>query len=128
MIKSPSHGKKTRRAPFIRIEAKLSAVIKLEKPGLYFVHCPELDVASQGKTVAEARKNIAEAVQLFLEGCWEMGTLQQVLLDCGFSLKEPAKARAKRPQAKDAAPSGKESRSFFLPPVSIPVFAPAGLR
>ncbi len=28
---------------------------------------PELDVASQGKTVAEARSNLREAVELFLE-------------------------------------------------------------
>jgi predicted RNase H-like HicB family nuclease len=29
--------------------------------------CPELDVVSQGKTVEEARHNITEAVELFLE-------------------------------------------------------------
>jgi predicted RNase H-like HicB family nuclease len=29
--------------------------------------CPELDVASQGKTVEDARVNLAEAVTLFLE-------------------------------------------------------------
>ncbi len=29
--------------------------------------CPELDVVSQGKTVEEARNNITEAVELFLE-------------------------------------------------------------
>ena len=29
--------------------------------------CPELDVASQGKSVEEARRNLAEAVALVLE-------------------------------------------------------------
>lgn len=29
--------------------------------------CPELDVASQGKSVEEARENLREAVELFLE-------------------------------------------------------------
>ena len=29
--------------------------------------CPELDVVSQGKTVEEARHNVTEAVELFLE-------------------------------------------------------------
>ena len=29
--------------------------------------CPELDVVSQGKTVEEARQNVTEAVELFLE-------------------------------------------------------------
>jgi predicted RNase H-like HicB family nuclease len=29
--------------------------------------CPELDIASQGETVEEARANLAEAVELFFE-------------------------------------------------------------
>ena len=29
--------------------------------------CPELDIASQGESVEEARHNLAEAVALFLE-------------------------------------------------------------
>ena len=29
--------------------------------------CPELDVASQGETVEEARDNLAEAIELLLE-------------------------------------------------------------
>lgn len=29
-------------------------------------HCPQLDVASQGATVEEARANLAEAVEAFL--------------------------------------------------------------
>lgn len=35
--------------------------------------CPELDVASQGKTPAEARKNLLEAAALHLEGSFEDG-------------------------------------------------------
>jgi predicted RNase H-like HicB family nuclease len=29
--------------------------------------CPELDVASQGDSIEDARKNLQEAVELFLE-------------------------------------------------------------
>ena len=29
--------------------------------------CPELDIASQGKTVEEARRNLGEALELFFE-------------------------------------------------------------
>ena len=44
----------------------LTAII--EKEGkVYVALCPELDVASQGDTIEEARKNIQEAVELFLE-------------------------------------------------------------
>ena len=43
-----------------------SAVI--EKDGAWFVsHCPELGVASQGKTRTEAHRMLAEAVELWLE-------------------------------------------------------------
>jgi predicted RNase H-like HicB family nuclease len=33
----------------------------------YLALCPEIDVASQGATVEEARSNLQEAVELFLE-------------------------------------------------------------
>ena len=33
----------------------------------YVSLCPELDIASQGKTVEEARHNLAEAIELFFE-------------------------------------------------------------
>ena len=33
----------------------------------YVSYCQELGIASQGKTVKEARKNIAEAISLYLE-------------------------------------------------------------
>ena len=45
---------------------KLSAI--LQKEGDWYVSlCPELDIASQGKTVEEAVNNLQEAVELYLE-------------------------------------------------------------
>ncbi len=44
----------------------LTAVIQREGDG-YVALCPEPDVASQGVTVAEARGNLMEALELFLE-------------------------------------------------------------
>jgi len=44
----------------------LTAIIEREGDG-YVSLCPELDVASQGDTIEEARKNLQEAVELFLE-------------------------------------------------------------
>lgn len=47
-------------------ERSFTAIV--EKEGdLYVALCPELDVASQGKTVEEATSNLKEAVELFLE-------------------------------------------------------------
>jgi hypothetical protein len=44
-----------------------------------------LNVVSQGCTKEEARKNLGEALQLFIFACIEMGTFSQVLKDCGFT-------------------------------------------
>lgn len=43
-----------------------TAVIEREGDG-YVSLCPELDIASQGENVAEARDNLREAIELFLE-------------------------------------------------------------
>ena len=45
---------------------RLTAIIEREEDG-FVALCPELDVASQGKTVSEARKNLQEALALFFE-------------------------------------------------------------
>ena len=44
----------------------LSAIIEHEGEW-YVAICPELDIASQGHTVEEAKRNLHEAVQLILE-------------------------------------------------------------
>ena len=45
---------------------QLTAIVEREGEG-YVALCPEVDVASQGDTVAEARDNLAEALTLFFE-------------------------------------------------------------
>lgn len=48
--------------------AKCSLTAFVEREGDGFVSlCPELDIASQGKTVEEAAANLREAVELYLE-------------------------------------------------------------
>ena len=46
-----------------------SAILK--DGGQYVSLCLDLDVASQGSTIQEAKKMLAEAVTLYLEGCFE---------------------------------------------------------
>jgi predicted RNase H-like HicB family nuclease len=43
-----------------------TAIIEREDDA-YMALCPELDIASQGGTVGEARANLQEAIELFLE-------------------------------------------------------------
>ena len=45
---------------------QLTAIIEREGDG-YVALCAELDIASQGATVAEARENLKEALELFFE-------------------------------------------------------------
>lgn len=45
---------------------QMTAIIEREDDG-YVALCPELDIASQGSSVAEARANLKEALELFCE-------------------------------------------------------------
>ena len=45
---------------------RLTAIVEREGDG-YTALCPEVDVASQGHSVADARDNLAEALALFFE-------------------------------------------------------------
>ncbi len=45
---------------------KLTAIIEREGGG-YVSLCPELDIASQGDTIEQARDNLREALELFFE-------------------------------------------------------------
>jgi len=60
---------------------QLTAII--EREGDDFVAlCPELDIASQGKTVEKARRNLLEALELFFE-CADPSEVQRRLAgDC----------------------------------------------
>lgn len=45
---------------------QFTAIIEREGNG-YVALCPELDIASQGNTIEEARSNLVEALELFFE-------------------------------------------------------------
>jgi predicted RNase H-like HicB family nuclease len=75
------------RSQAVEIKMTLTAKlpIQITKKAKWFVAwCPALDVASQGETEDAARKNIAEALFMFLRSCFERGTLDAVLKECGF--------------------------------------------
>ena len=48
------------------MKRQLTAIIEREGDG-YVSLCPELDIASQGGTIEEARENLKEALELFFE-------------------------------------------------------------
>lgn len=50
---------------FMKRTHQLTAIIEREGRA-YVALCPEFDIASQGKSIEEARKNLQEALELFL--------------------------------------------------------------
>lgn len=55
---------------------QITAIIEREGDS-YVALCPEIDVASQGNTVEEARENLKEAVELFFECASEQEILER---------------------------------------------------
>jgi predicted RNase H-like HicB family nuclease len=56
---------------------QLTAIIEKEGDG-YVALCPELDIASQGDSVSDARDNLTEALELFFETASEQEVRQRV--------------------------------------------------
>ena len=86
----------------VKFEFNLPAEVK--KVGkLYVAKCPLVAVYSQGSSKKEALVNLIEAIQLFVESCFERGTLEQVLQSCGFEftpdLNKVPKLQARRASA-----------------------------
>jgi predicted RNase H-like HicB family nuclease len=50
----------------MKISRQFTAIIQREDDG-FVALCPEVDVASQGDSVEEARANLQEAIELLLE-------------------------------------------------------------
>ncbi len=50
-------------------------------------HCPALELVSQGKDLDEARKNIAEVIDLYLEDLKTPEILEQALTELGWYKK-----------------------------------------
>jgi len=48
------------------MKRQITAIIEREDDG-FVALCPELDIASQGETIEEARHNLQEALELFFE-------------------------------------------------------------
>lgn len=78
---------------------KVTVPISVKKKGkIWISSCPCLDVISQGLNEEGARKNIEEALQLFLISCYERSTLDAALKQCGFKLatvQKPQKEKEK---------------------------------
>ncbi len=51
---------------------------------MYVSYCPELDIASCGESVEQAKKNLKEAILINIEETKKMGTFDCFLQEAGF--------------------------------------------
>ncbi len=76
-----------------KVEFKLP--FEMKKKGKWFIaSCSILDVHTQGETKKKAKENLIEALHLFLISCFERGTVEQVLKECGFTLAQSDRTKA----------------------------------
>lgn len=67
----------------IHMEGELS-VVYFREGDAFIAYTPALDLSSYGATLDEARKNISEAVAVFIQDVVERGTIEAVLEECGW--------------------------------------------
>ena len=97
----------------LQAQFQLFGVLKKES-GWYIAHCPPLDITTQGRTEAEAKRNLAEASELFVVSCFERGTFEQALRELGWSVV------AGRPAARHGRRSVTPRKGSFRFPVPVP--------
>jgi len=97
----------------LQAQFQLFGVLKKEN-GWYIAHCPPLDITTQGRTEAEAKRNLAEASELFVISCFERGTFEQALRELGWSVV------AGRPAARHGKRSVIQRKGSFRFPVPVP--------
>ena len=79
---------------------KLKCVIEPEDDW-YLSYCEELGIASQGETVGEARENLEEAIEMFLEDASQseiMGLLALLEPESFVKIRRPPEIQAEQQQ------------------------------
>lgn len=93
---------------------KLTGIIKKEDDW-YVALCPELNVASQGKTISEARANLAEALELFFECADGEEINRRFLRESYISPLENIADRLNQDDAAQWRPSGE----VYITPIEV---------
>ncbi len=82
----------------IKIEFVAKLPFQLKKEDDYYIACCSiLNVLSQGTSKKEAQENLIEAISLFFISCYERGTLDAALKECGFEAEKPGEEYASFP-------------------------------
>lgn len=54
---------------------------------MYTAYCHELEVATAGRNIEEAKKNLRAALEIFFEETARLGTLREFLAEAGISME-----------------------------------------
>lgn len=77
----------------------ISVPVTFLKEGSKFIaYTPALDLSTCGNTFEHAQKRFSEAANMFLQDLMERGTLEEVLLSCGWEKVSKPKPRWIAPQ------------------------------
>lgn len=68
----------------ITLAVNLQAFVRRDTPRRWIATCPMVGIATQGKTLDDAKRCIQEAVELWFESCVERGVLDQALPEANF--------------------------------------------
>lgn len=71
----------------VRMEGAIP-VIYMREGRAFIAYTPALDLSSYGATFDEAKKNLKEALRIFIEDILERGTLEEVFEECGWERVE----------------------------------------
>jgi len=67
---------------------KIIATVEIWKADEMFTsYCPELDIASCGHTVDEAKKKLREVIEIQLEETAKRGTVNDFLAEAGYAIE-----------------------------------------
>lgn len=99
----------------VEITLDLQCTLRRDARTRWIAGCPALDVYSQGRDKNDAKRCLEEAITLWVEGCLELGTLDEALRELGFHRQDDEAVDGGRDARRDAAPpSGTESFSIHL--------------
>lgn len=92
------------------LEIKIPVQI-IKEDNIFVAYTPALDLCTQGDTYEEAEAMLGEMIQIFFEECIERGTIEQVLIECGW--KKVAHKKGWIPPSREVITE--KSESFTVP-------------
>ena len=96
------------------MKIKLTGIIEQEGDW-YAALCPELNIASQGKTIGEARANLIEALELFFECADQEEVNRRMTREAYIPSFESITERLNREVAVDWRPSDE----MYVTPIEV---------